>query len=344
MQIIGVQVFEDHFTGGFRKHATKLSILSLLVVAKGGEQLLHPVGADGGEAQAGEIGLQPLCQAFRGYPLGFGELCRKDDSNCDGFSVTYVVAFFSSGVFYRVGEAVAKVKLDAGAFFEGVFPHDSGLYGGGFQHEGQQGRWHLRRLSDDGGIGGGIGQEKGFCDFGEAAFPFPWGQCPEHFGADENLLRLDYGSEHILVSVQVHSVFSADGGIGHRKDGGRDESAADAPLVDIGRETGDVGDGSAAEGQQKGVPACSGFHQLTAEGRNGFEVFPLLRCFQADGSAHGQRLDDFSGCRAQFVVIDQEKLAFTAQEGGDIGQMIHAQDAAALFATYEDALFHRMQR
>ena len=323
------------------------------------------------QAQRGEIRLQAGGEAILRHPQFLRQLRRQDDAYGDRLPVGDVVSPQPGLVLDRVREGVPQVQFHPLPLLVRVPRHDIGLdpfrppdmlrphrqrfglpsaFRGFFALGGRcfglpkciLGRfctWQQR------GVAFCIGQKKGFHQFRQAGAEFPRRKGGQHLRAEESELRLHDHAQHILVPVQVYAGFSADRGIYLREQRGGHVGIADAPLVDAGGKSGQIGGDSTAHGQHQRPPGSAFFQQAPLQGKHCFHGLSRLGCFQADSRPHRNPAHNLIRDPGDILVEDDVDFLFTGQQPGYTGKGIRPHNPALDFPVPTDIQFfcHRLQ-
>src|SRR5699024_3384268 len=127
----------------------------------------------------------------------------------------------------RVSQRVPVVEDLAAAGFRDVLGHDFGLDSDGAfdefsEHGAVDGADPALRMGGDEVENGGIGDETGLDDLGEAGEEFVRRQGAQRVEVDEDPGRGVEGPDEVLAFGGVDAGLAADGGIDHTQDGGGD--------------------------------------------------------------------------------------------------------------------------
>src|SRR5699024_6659961 len=172
---------------------------------------------------------------------------------------------------------------------------------------------------------GGIGDETGLDDLGEAGEEFVLRQGAQRVEVDEDPGRGVEGPDQVLAFGGVDAGLAADGGIDHTQDGGGEVDDPDPAQPGGGDEAAEVAHGSPADGHDGiGAGEVGLSEHLPAEGRD-LDVLGLLRV--GDLSGHGvepgcrEVVPDSLTGRAQGAGVDDEHLLdAVAQQCGQFAQ------------------------
>src|ERR1019366_1218792 len=225
----------------------------------------------------------------------------------DGFAMQEAgVARFG---FESVTEGVPEIQDAAAAGLFLVARHDLGFDAHGFGNDVIE---HVGGLSKD--VSAALGEQAeerltgdnaGLNDFVKAGMVFAGGEGGEHGGIDQRGERLVEAADQVLARDEVGTGLAADRSVDLGEEGGGDLNYGNAAHEDGGKETAEIGDDAAADGDDEAGTVGAALGHLIGKGLHvghALGVFPALeeQDFEvalAEGGSHlgAVKLPDVGG-------------------------------------------------